>query len=634
MPKKAIIFLPETGIYPYLRTLSVLGDALKKDGYEVFLTNCDGISFRCPMMPNRQMPLVVFEEQKREKCYECQKYLNNAREAYDFNVLNLKDYADEQLFKTLDNFITAEKWETLEYKGLKVGQIAIHDLMLEAKVLTTKNLSREQKHLYGNYIKNTAMIVELMDRIIKKIKPNLILAYNPYAQCQAVLYACQINGINFKGITNAHHLGANFSLFQFTNHTFMREYLYHCTSWNNEKNPPISCKMVQICFDDAVFRMYGSGSHIFSSAKVSDMENIYSELNLDKTKKIIGVFTSSNDERQGISFFLKAWNQPFDIDEVFDSQIEWFKFLKEFAEKNKNDLQIVVRVHPREGRNGGSENLEFLKKKLLGQDNESFKIIWPDNPISSYDLMEIIDCCLISSSTVGLECQRLGIPTLSHTRKFSYPDEGLIEIAHNRESYEKKLNKIINYNCSIKEIINSCRFYNWRILINSLDMGETIPRDFTDDSIYPPAPLDRQKLVVDILENKIDLIKYNIEHLRQANYSEKEELESVKLGIRRVIDRLFLPSPQTRKKVFYERWLNNLKKRLRPPPDGIFKDYDLKYSEDVSRLDDFLKESRKNNTVYLVKDGIYSILVKNGVVQKRCSKMVANLARIHEEADG
>ncbi|MDR0581285.1 MAG: hypothetical protein LBG04_04215 [Holosporaceae bacterium] len=639
MIKNAIIFLPETGIYPYLRSLSILGDALKKSGYAVYIIDCDGVAFRCPMMPNYNMPFIVSDEQKYEKCEECKKHLKNAIDAYGFSCIKLSDYTDLQLLKTIDDLLIthAANLEYVEYRALKIGLIAIHDLMLESKVLSTKNLTKEQLHLYKNYIKNTALMIEIADRIIKAKKPDIILTYNPYAQCQAVRYSCLINDINFKCITNVHHLGVNFSLFQFSSQLFIRETLDHFLNWRSGQEIPISGDAAKNCFDDAIFRMYGFGStrsHIFSSTKVQDPKSLYAQLNLGKNKKIIGAFTSSHDEHVGKKNILSAWKQSLNEKEVFENQIEWLLFLREFS-KTRNDIQIVVRIHPREGRNVSSEHLQILKEFFF-ENADNFKIIWPDSSISSYDLMEIIDGCLISNSTVGFECQRLGIPTLSYIRNINYPDEGVIETAGNLKEYKKKLENMINYNCTYKEIINCVRFYNWRTFINSLDMGPTIPKDFSDPSIFPPIPEDKQRITVDILEGKVDLIEYNIKNLEQACHPIDDEAESVRFGIRRVIDKLFyrefmtlLASKQSR-----VGWMDNLKKFLfqssKAPVCDTFQDYELKYSEDISQLGNFVKKSKKENIVYIIRDGIYSIQIKNGIVIRRCSKMAANLARIHE----
>ena len=54
-----VLFIPETGIYPYLRSLSVLGDALAKKGKKVFITRCSGQLPRCSVMDMYQLPVNI-----------------------------------------------------------------------------------------------------------------------------------------------------------------------------------------------------------------------------------------------------------------------------------------------------------------------------------------------------------------------------------------------------------------------------------------------------------------------------------------------------------------------------------------------------------------------------------------------
>ncbi len=634
MKKIAIIFLPEAGIYLFLRSLSILGDCLKKEGYDVYLVNCNGVLFRCPMMPCYQMPFIIDEKQKREKCAHCAKNFNNALKAYSFKTVNLKEYIDEQLIDDIENLlpVNTKKWDEIEYKNLKVGKIAIHDLILETKVLGVENLSEEQQILYGNYIKNTALMFEIADKIIKKKSPSIILVFNPYAQCQGVLGACRINNVKFKEITN---LCTDLSIYKFTDFDFAIDNTKHCQNWNNGSKIVLSSELVQNCFDDIIFRMYGSGSHIFSSAKAENPEYIHKILKLDKNKKNIGIFTGSYDERLGIDAYLSAWGEKINPKEVFPSQIEWLKFLKDFA-KTREDVQFIVRIHPREAKGGNSEHLKLLKKEF-SKNSKNFFIIWPDDNISSYDLIEIIDGCLISGSTMGQECRRVGIETLSYTKNANYPNSGFIEIAEDIDDYKIKLENLINSIATINSLILAIRYYNWMTFINSLAMGKFIPKDAVNETLYPAIPQKIQKLTLNIIENKISLIDYNIQNLIKQNNSKEEEIKSVRLGIRRVIDKIYFPNPFTKKslgwKIRYRLTKIFTRKKISFVPKYIYNDYDLKYSEDISKLNDFVNETKNNKNIrYILKDGVYAILIQNGKIFKRTSKMISNLARIHEEA--
>lgn len=628
--KTAIIFLPETGIFQYLRSLCLVGDALKKSGYDVKIVDCAGAVVRCPMMPCIGIKQWNSDEEKASTCNQCQQNVQKASEFYGFGTIPLATYVRSSL--NLDKIKLADLAD-VEYRGLKIGLIAQHDLMLECKVLSADNLSSKEERVYREHIENMILVLDATDRIIKSYKPNVILTFNPYAQCQAVLHACHINNVKFCGITNSHHLGANWSLFQFTDHTFTSEYLQHCNNYDSSKNIPISKSNVADCFDDAIFRMYGSGSHIFSSSKHQNPEKLFDELGLDKNKKIVGVFTGSLDERVGIKLSLRAWNRSLNAREVFKDQVEWLTFLRNFA-SNRNDVQIIVRIHPREARNDDSEHLKILKNTFFGKDTENFRIIWPDSTISSYDLFEIIDCCLISSSTVGIECQRLGIPTLSHTTGVSYPDSGVIETATSLPEYEKKLNTIVDHKCKPQELISSCRFYNWRIFINSLDLSKSVSRESFDQSVFAEIEENKKKLVVEIVEGITNLTEHNISELRKAHYSANEEKKAVQQGIRRIIDKLYFPNNSSHKNWKWK--LKRLISRIHTGNNFISEspmaEHKLCYGTNKNKLNDYIALSDQHHDQrFILKDNDYAIYIVNGKSYRRFSKIVLNLARIHEE---
>lgn len=632
--RTAIIFLPEAGIFQYLRSLCLVGDALKKEGYAVKLINCNGSVVRCPMLPCLGIKQWSSPEEKSRICEQCQKNVRDAAKFYGFDVINLHDYVNKSFLVDVDS-IAIQDLKHLRHHGLKVGQIAIYDLMIECKTLSTDNLSSVQEKIYREHVQNMVLLIDATDKIIKDYKPSVMLTFNPYAQCQAVLHACTMNNIKFCGITNAHHLGANWSLLQFTNHIFMSEYIEHCLNYNEGKDVSIAKNVVDACFDDALFRMYGSGSHIFSSSKHQNPKVLFDELKLDKNKRTIGVFTSSLDERIGIETFLNAWGKDWTVREIFKDQLEWLKFLQDFA-KSRDDIQIIVRIHPREGKNGSSEHLLLLKKEFFEKDTPNFKVIWPDDKVSSYDVFEIIDCCLISISTIGIECQRLGIPTLSYTTGFSYPNFGVIETATSVEEYSQKLEFIINHQSTSQEIISSCRFYNWRIFVNSLNLEKSIPRECFDSLTFTNTEEDKCHLITEIIEGKINLTEYNISELKKAAYSKIEEIEAVKLGIRKVIDKLFFSDYVTRKDWkwrFKRLWIRIFEeKKSKVTPKGLFKDYELHYVENGKDLENFISiSSRNKNQRFIVKERDSAVLIMNGQMYRRFSKIVLNLARIHEE---
>lgn len=634
--KKAVIFLPETGIFPYLRTLSILGESLSSRNYNIYCVSCNGVLPRCPMMPCHRMPFDVTKSEMEKKCEICRNVLFRVASQCGFKIINLQTYNTQELQEKLNSLIDGtSNFEDIKYKGLAVGKIAKHDLMIETKVLSTHNLTKDQLLLYKKYIYVTALTRDISERIIFDYSPEMILTFNPYSQTHGVLSACRKHNIKFWNITNNHHLGANFALFALSNFSLLNDYINHIQNWNRGKDIPLSEQQIGDAFDDALFRMYKSDSHIFSSKKQADLSKLFRNLGLKENKKIIGVFTSSFDERMGLTLLSEVWNAPLNIKTVFKNTSEWLEYLLKFSQK-RNDVQFIIRIHPREEFIGCSEHLKILKGKFSAIDTENFKIIWPKDAVSTYDILEFLDGCLIDSSTVGIESYRLGIPVLSQTSNLSYPNSGFLNVASNINDYEAKLVSLINAKSQMKDLISAARFYNWRTFASTIDLRKEISEK-ADENIVPTISKKSQNCIADVLENKIDITEYNVSKLTNVQNSSQKEIEAIKLNIRKIIDRLYFPDITVHRdwKWKLRRFWAKIfaRKKVQSDDISIFTDYTLRYSEDVSWLKEFVKLSkRKKNRVFIIKDGVYSILIRNGKCYKRLSKMISNLARIHEES--
>jgi len=433
---KTILFIPEVGIFPFIRSLAIVGDALKKQGDTVYLTYCTGQMIRCPMMDMFRLSAQFLPSEKKRLCHLCSKQFAKVIKEYDFEIINLSDFIDQDLLQSIEGLTLspANTWENTVYQGFSVGKMAQFDFALATKCAIYPNMSLEHQTFFGDYIKNTSLALALADKIIKVHAPHLLFAYNPYGQCQGVRYASEQLNIPFFQVENASLFGADFSQFLFLKKTYAK--LIHSQNWKNSSEQPINSHYVMECWKDTVFRFYSQFSHVFSSRKNGNIQDLFNQLALDLKKKTIVVYTSSQDERVGFNCVMEIWKECKPPIEVFKSQIEWLLMLKAYSTRNK-DIQIIVRIHPREGnRQFGFLSRHLIElKEAIGQSTPSFIIIWPDDPISSYDLLELADLCLVSWSYMGQEATRVGIPTLSYLNGMYYSNDDFMQTANNLKEY-------------------------------------------------------------------------------------------------------------------------------------------------------------------------------------------------------
>jgi len=643
--KSIVLFIPEVGIYPFMRGLAVLGDAVKKEGGEVFVTHCSGQMVRCPMMVMHDVPAEDLGR-KAELCKMCDRSFQCAQRKYQFSPIELSDLVNDALVNDIEKHISknSNDPENIQYKGFPAGKFSQYDFILETKFPYYKGLSQSHRIIYLSYIKNAALALALADGICERYKPDLLMTFNEYAQYQAVRHSANTHGVSRMAVTYPVHFNIDASRFPIWGSTCEYWRYKHCQNWNKMKDVPVVTRDVAACWDDGIFRMYSSGTHIFSSRKKSNPALISKKLRLDPNKKTIVVYPSSQDERGSVEIAMKIWDEDNHIADAFPNQIEWLSMLKDYAAK-RNDVQIVARIHPREGSRGrgfDSQHLMDLKEKFP-INTPSFIIVWPDDPISSYDLMELADVCLVTWSLMGQEAARLGIPVLSCTGNMFYPDDDFIQVATTPEEYRRKLDSILKMEFTWQHLLKAVRFYHWRIFVTSLDLGETVPADVQDDTIWPDAPPSMVGVINDILFGRQDLIEYNIKKWQDSLPADalKQESEAMRLGIRCFLDKIFYP-PISYEQTFgivyrvyrkARKILGHLigkKASLAKKTKYPFADYRLEFVADISRLEELRQRTKQDKDLrVLVADGLDAILVHNGKLTRRMSPMVIRLARLY-----
>jgi hypothetical protein len=486
------------------------------------------------------------------------------------------------------------------------------------------------------------------EKICQKYKPSLFLTFGEYGEYQGARHATIMTHVPRMAILHPMHHNADCSKFIIWKNTNESFFYPHCQRWGTVKDIPIIAKKVEECWSDVVFRLFAAGgSHIFSPQKKDDPTYIFKKLKLDPHKKSIIVYTSSYDERYVKDVVMKVWGEGPSIMDAFPDQITWLKMLRDYV-KNRDDIQIVVRIHPREGvRQYGfdSQHLQKLKIEFPGE-SDNFIIVWPDDSMSSYDLMELADICLVPWSLMGQEAARLGIPVLSCTGNMFYSDDDFIQVATNPEEYRMKLDAIIKMQYSWQHLVKAIRFYHWRTFIPSLDLSETVPSDFSDDTVWPDAPASKIDVINDILFGRQDLIKYNIEQWQKPLPADAEirESEAVRQGIRYFLDKIFYPPiAPNRKNIFLSRAYKKISRILfnffaikLPVPGSTkdsFIDYQLDIIDDISRSEESLKKTEQNiNLRILIVDQLDVVLINRGKLLRRMSPMLVRLAGLYDSS--
>jgi hypothetical protein len=147
-------------------------------------------------------------------------------------------------------------------------------------------------------------------------------------------------------------------------------------------------------------RVTGASAHerYFDSELAHDGEAVRTALRLRPGTRVVCAFTNL------------SWDTALlGNDVAYESQFDWLKHASEIAAR-RDDIALVIRVHPAESRWGTAQPVESELTERLGKLPRNVLLVRPDEPLSSYGLLAISDLVLCYTTTVGLEAAVRGIP--------------------------------------------------------------------------------------------------------------------------------------------------------------------------------------------------------------------------------
>jgi hypothetical protein len=162
---------------------------------------------------------------------------------------------------------------------------------------------------------------------------------------------------------------------------------------------PLSPREDAALEDELQARVTGEGAHerYFEGNLEHEAETVRKSLKLRSGVRVVSAFTNL------------AWDTALlGKDIAFESQFDWLARASE-AVAHLDDTALVVRAHPAESRWGTAQPVEAELLKRVGRLPPNVILVRPDDPLSSYGLLEISDLVLAYTTTVGLEAAVRGI---------------------------------------------------------------------------------------------------------------------------------------------------------------------------------------------------------------------------------
>ena len=538
-----VFFAPEAGVTPHFVADCIIAKTLQELGHQVLLVRCFDTYHHCLTIEMHGIPLDRTRAERASVCTGCAESGRRMTQEYDLptvmlnNLLN-KDELDE--IRTQVKSMPADASQ-FEVDGVRFGTLCGMDVALLTKKLDQLTVTGTDRAYLEAYVEAAIVSYRAMQKLLDHYRVARLLFFNEYSILMGAVAAAQKQGVSVERISLAIHRNIDRSKIILMSDPLAIINYHSCLDrWPQWRSLPLPAKIVELVTDNQLARMGAGGFSVYSPKFTAGSTDVFSQLELDPRRKLLVAYTSSLDEYFSNVHLMSAVGiNLFQREQPFDDQIAWLAALIDHIEPSEH-LQLVVRIHPREGKtareNVASEHRDMLAARFSGK-YRHVRIVWPEEPVSSYDLLELADVALTSWTNITSEAARLGVPTITAFKRVNpFPIGDMVGWAPTPEAYFELIEKVLCQPPSLDTVLYAYRWSHSAFLASYVDVGDVVPtHDFQG---LPPFRLPAAaRLIERVVCGGESLQQMRFEELCSAAGPEAEarEFDELKRQLRRVV---------------------------------------------------------------------------------------------------
>ena len=538
-----VFFAPEAGVSPHFVADCLIAKTLQELGHQVLMVRCFDIYHHCQTIEMVGITLDRSRAQKADVCINCAESGLKMTRSYNLPTVTLNDLLTHEDLQEIKSQIKTMPTDAgqFEIDGVRFGTLCGMDVALLTKKLDQLNVTGVDRAYLEAYVEAAMISYRAMQKLLARYRVARLLFFNEYSILIGAVTAAQKHGTPVGRISLAIHRNLDRSKIILMSDPLAIINYHDCLDrWPQWRSLPLPPKTVELITDNQLARMGDGGSSVYSPKFTAGVTDVFAQMRMDPQRKLLVAYTSSMDEyfsnihlmaSIGIDLFQRA--QPF-VD-----QITWIAALIDYVERSPH-LQLVVRIHPREGKtareNVASEHRDILAARF-SEKYQHARIIWPEESISSYDLAEVADVALTSWTNITSEIVRLGVPTITAFKRVNpFPVDDMVGWAPTPDSYFELLEHTLQQTFSLNTIMYAYRWSHAAFLSSYVDMGDVVP-----SYDYQGLPPYRLPAAAPLIERVVcggeSLQQMRYEELLAAagDAAEKEEIDKLKQQLRRVV---------------------------------------------------------------------------------------------------
>jgi hypothetical protein len=485
------------------------------------------------------VPFDARAQIKNAMCVACAKTSLTMTSDYDLPTVELTEFLHDgeiwQKVMTITKDLPTDLL-SFEFENVQFGKICTAEVAITMKSLDITGSDPRIRGFLIQHIRTMLVSYFAMQQLMQSFNVARVIHFNEYSMLLGAALAARRSGVPSTLLSMASAMGVDRRKFVLMHeNSAIASYRKRLARWPEWRNLCLPASRVKEIAEDTLFRFSASSGFVYSPGRTGSLQKIYDQLDLARERRLLVAFTSSLDEVAANVQYLSALGlEPFSEEQPFLDQVEWLKVLTEHVEASP-DLQLVVRVHPREGANaltkGSSDHMKILQDNFSGV-YKHVRFIWPSDKISSYDLMEMAEVGLSAWSSTSLELARMGVPSvIAFDRHTPLPVGDVVTWGHDRKAYFRALGEALARKPSLDQIRFAYRWTNLHIRGASIDVGDIVP-----DANFGALPEYRTPsaapIIEDVLVNGRNLIEINCGILQQGGVAERIEEKALMQELR------------------------------------------------------------------------------------------------------
>jgi hypothetical protein len=477
-----LFFAPEAGVGPHFASHCVIARTLQERGHRVLFLRCNRIYRHCVVMEMLAQDVEKSQGERDEACTLCQANHDQMTTAYGLPSLDMSELVDEAMIAKVGALVAAMPADAglFEVEGIRFGALCSSDLALATKTLDQLNATGAARQRLEAYVFGALLSFFAVKALLEREAVARLIFFNEYGMLAGGALAAMKAGIPITRMTQANHKNVDRSRVVLLHRPLgtmsSHEALDHWADW---RDIPLSPRLVETVGDNIVARMSGQGFTVYSPKLSGQASDLFASLGLSRQRKTLVAYTSSLDELNANRNLMSAFGVDlFQKQQPFADQLEWLTALVDHVERSA-DLQLIIRIHPREAPNQRegtrSEHLPKLQAALSGRYQHT-RVIWPEEQISSYDLAEIADVALPAWSNISIELAQVGVPVVvAFQRYVPFPVPDVLDWAATPQAYFQLFREVLARDPSFERMRQVYRWAHRYSLAIAVDLHDLVP---------------------------------------------------------------------------------------------------------------------------------------------------------------